>query len=254
MAGLAKKGNAYYALFSINGKTKWKRIGIMPYKDVLKALKSMEAKFDKERAGLQEIKPVTFFGYADIYLDYAKANKANNSWRRDKVSVNALTPYFGNMLLEAIGNQNIELYKAKRQNEEIKPRTINIELLCLSNMLRKAIEWNYLSHIPKIRKLKEKRKPPRFLCLEEMEKLVDCASPWIKPMLFVLRNTGLRSCELVDLKWADVDFTTNMLIVRNQKGNDFHSISMNEELKATLLFLKDNYITPQGKEVISKRV
>ncbi|MGE5446703.1 MAG: tyrosine-type recombinase/integrase [Ignavibacteriales bacterium] len=172
----------------------------MSYKDALKVLKDVEAKFDKQRVGLQEIKPVTFFEYADIYLDYAKANKAYNSWRRDKVSLNALTPYFGNMLLEAIGSQNIELYKAKRQKEGIKPRTINIELLCLSNMLRKAIEWDYLSHMPQIKLLKQERKSSRFLSLDEMEKLLEYASPWMKPMLLVLRNTGLRSCELVNLK------------------------------------------------------
>jgi len=27
MAGLTKKGNTYYAIFSVNGKSKWKRIG-----------------------------------------------------------------------------------------------------------------------------------------------------------------------------------------------------------------------------------
>jgi hypothetical protein len=60
MAGLTKKGNTYYALFSINGKTKWKRIGLMPYKDALKALKHIESTFDKEKVGIREIKSITF--------------------------------------------------------------------------------------------------------------------------------------------------------------------------------------------------
>jgi Site-specific recombinase XerD len=247
MAGLTKKGKTYYALFPTNGSTKWKRIGIMSYKDALKALKDMEAKFDKERLGLREIKPITFNEYVSPYLEYSKANKACKSWERDVVSLKALTSYFGNNFLEAIGNQDIELYKAKRQQDGLKPRTINIELLCLSNMLRKALEWDHLSRIPKIKLLKQEKKPPRFLSQEEMEILMEHATPWLKPMLLVLRNTGLRTRELVNLKWQDINFTNNLVIVRNNKGNDYHSIPMNEELRTTVLFLRDNYITPHGK-------
>jgi site-specific recombinase XerD len=68
-------------------------------------------------------------------------------------------------------------------------------------------------------------------------------------MLLVLRNTGLRKSELFNLKWEDVDFTKNLLLVRNRKGNSYHSIPMNEELRTTLLFLRDNYITPKGEIV-----
>jgi hypothetical protein len=158
MAGLTKKGNTYYALFSINGKTRWKRIGLMPYKDALKALKNMEATFDKEKVGIREIKSITFSEFSLLYLNYSRANKAYRTWERDGTSVRTLNPYFGNMLLESINNHHIELYKAKRQTDGVKPRTINIELKCLAHMLRKAVEWNYLTMIPKINLLKEEKK------------------------------------------------------------------------------------------------
>jgi hypothetical protein len=163
MAGLAKKGNTYYALFSINGKTKWKRIGIMPYKDALKALRNIEATFDKEKVGIKEMKSITFNDFSPLYLNYSRANKAHRTWERDGTSIRTLTPYFGNMILQAIDNRNMELYKAKRQTEGVKPRTINIELKCLRHMLSKALEWNYLNKIPPIKLLKEEKKPPRFL-------------------------------------------------------------------------------------------
>lgn len=252
MAGLTKKGKTYYALFSLDGKTKWQRIGNIPYKDALKVLKNMEAEFDKERVGLKEIKPINFIEYASIYLDYSKANKAYNSWRRDNTSIRALSSYFGNVLLNAIENQDIELYKAYRQREGIKSRSINLELLCLSNMLRKAIEWNYLKNMSKIKLLKQVKKPPRFLSKEEIEMLLESSSLWLRLILIVLRNSGLRTCELVNLRLEDIDFLTNTMIVRNQKGNDYHTISMNEELRTTLLFLGDNYVTPQGK-ILARR-
>lgn len=42
-------------------------------------------------------------------------------------------------------------------------------------------------------------------------------------------------------------FDNNLLLVRNTKGNDFNYISMNQELRDTLLFLKDNYVSPTSK-------
>lgn len=33
MAGLASKGDVYYALFTVNGKTKWNRIGKVSFRD-----------------------------------------------------------------------------------------------------------------------------------------------------------------------------------------------------------------------------
>lgn len=109
MAGLTKKSKSYYALFPVDGKTKWKRIGIMPYKDALKVLKDMEAKFDKEGIGFIEIKPITSKEYKPHYLRYSKGNKAYNSWRRDITSLKALSEFFDDMLLSTIGNREIEL-------------------------------------------------------------------------------------------------------------------------------------------------
>jgi hypothetical protein len=72
MAGITKKGDVYYALFSVDGKTKWKRIGIMPYKGALRVLKDMEARFEKEKVGLKELKPRVCKPLASSYASCAK--------------------------------------------------------------------------------------------------------------------------------------------------------------------------------------
>lgn len=80
-----------------------------------------------------------------------------------------------------------------------------------------------------------------------MSTLMQNATPWLKYILLVLRNSGLRSGELLSLKWKDINFDMNTLLVRNTKTNSFHSISMNKELRATLEYLKENYVSPIGK-------
>jgi len=245
MAGLTRKGKTYYALFKIAKKTKWVRIGSMPYKLALKKLKELESEFDSTY-GASELKPILFTDFSREYLAYSEANKAPKSYLRDQYAIKALAGYFGKHYLLEITNKDIELYKATRL-KTVKPRTINIELQCLSNMLKKALEWNYLTKLPTIKRLKETKKAIRFLTLEEMARLIQSASPWLRYILVVLRNSGLRKSELINLKLQDADFDNNVLLIKSTKTNNFNFISMNQELRETLLFLRDNYIAPNSK-------
>lgn len=89
----------------------------MPYKSALKALKQLEAEFDKSHVGLRGITPIAFNEFPSIYIEYSRANKAYNSWRRYTISLKALNEYFGTVLINSIGIREIELYKAKRQQD-----------------------------------------------------------------------------------------------------------------------------------------
>ncbi len=247
MAGLTKKGQTYYALFSINGKTKWIKIGKVSFKDAKEHLSKLEHKYDKDRIGLLDIEPITFNEYSVEYLKFSKANKAQGSWERDITSIRALSAYLGDMLLSSINNKLIEQYKSQRQKKGWTNRTINIELICLSVMLKKAIEWNYSSELPHIKKLKEQKKPPRYLTKNELNLFIESAPIWLKFILIVLRNTGLRSKQLRELQIDHANFDRDVLMIHNTKGNSYHTISMNEELKTTLLYLKDNHVSPLGQ-------
>jgi len=247
MAGLTKKGKTYYALFSISGQTKWIRIGNMPLQDARIALRKLEAQYDKQKLGILELKPITLSKFSAVYLEDSRVNKAHETWKRDRTSVKTLLSFFGSHLLDSIDSKSIERYKSYRQRQGVTNRTINIELLCLSSMMKKALESNNLLSLPKIKKLKETKKPPRFLTKEELAKLIDTQNPWLRYILLVLRNAGLRSGQLKNLRLCDADFNQNTILVLNTKGNDYHTVPMNPELRATLLYLADNYVSPQGE-------
>ncbi len=185
-----------------------------------------------------DIKPVPFNDLIVRYLNYSRANKAHRTWERDITSTRVLSPYFVTMMVDSIDNEHIELYKAKRQGEGVSNRTINIELLCLQYMLSKAIEWRLLSTSPKIKKLTSQEKPPRFLSRTELDMLMGAASLWLRLILTILRSAGLRSKQLRELKLDDAAHENDLLTILNTKGNGYYTVSMNDELKATLLFFK----------------
>jgi len=252
MAGLTKKGRSYYALFKNNGKTKWVRIGAMPYRNALKILRKLELDYYSNEFNIKKIQSIVFKEFIEQYLEYSKSNKARGSYLRDIASINALSKLFNSCLLNSIEAKELDSYKSKRIGDGVKNRTINIELYCLSNMLRKAIEWNYLSSKPKIQLLKQETKPPKFLTETEVRLLIESASPWLKPMLVVLINTGIRRHELFNIRFVDIDYSRRTLTVRSNKTYDFRLIPINNELYKTLHFLKDNYIHPNLNEVIKR--
>ncbi len=252
MAGLTKKGKSYYALFSQNGKTKWVKIGAMPYRNAVRALRKLESDYYSSNFKIKRIESISFGDFIKPYLEYSKSNKSYNSYLRDITSIKSLTKFFDSYSLNLIGTKDLDNYKNKRIGDGVKNRTINIELYCLSNMLRKAVEWNHLNSKPKIELLKQETKPPKYLNENEIRLLTESASPWLKPMLLVFINTGIRKHELFNIRFVDIDYNRSILTIRSNKTNDFRLIPINSELYKTLQFLKDYYIHPNTNEVIHR--
>jgi len=255
MASLVWNHGSYYAIFSVAGKKKWVRIGNVDKANARKILKQLELTQAQNRLHLLQTKPLTLVEFMDRYLDYAKVNKATNTLRSDCLVCNLLKQELGNSPLAKFNREAIEGYKIRRVNQGLKPSTINRQLAVISHMMQKAVDWGYLSGNPfnGIKMLKIPKQPPKLLTQEEIDRLIDAADLWLKPMLIVLRNTGLRTHELLGLRWADVDFSRNLITVRNQKGNSYRAIPMTQELYQILLWLRSNYVNPKGVTVTPRQ-
>ena len=215
-------------------------------------LKKLEEDHEKRKFKIVEDKLILFKDYASEYLDFSKANKAYKSYIRDGTSIKNLLPSFGNIYLPRITTHAIEQYKVKRLGH-VKPRTVNIELRCLSHMFNKAVEWGYIGDSPfkGVKLFTYKKKPPRFLTKEEAKRLLDTSSAWLKPMVIVMLNTGIREGERARLKFEDVDFKRKTILIHSSKGGGHRPIPMNENVSNMLQWLKDNYVAKTNK--VTKR-
>lgn len=209
-------------------------------------LRKLEEEHDRKKFGIIDEKQVPFENYAREYLDYSRTNKAEKSYERDKTSMHTLLRFFRSIHLPRLKSRHIENMKTKRLAEGVSPRTVNIELRCLSHMLNKAVEWGYIRESPfkNIKLLTYEKKPPRFLTKEEVSKLLEASTLWSKPIFIVMLNTGIREGERRRLKFEDIDFENKRILVRSSKTKDFRSIPMNEETEKTLKWLTKNYIPP----------
>jgi integrase len=76
----------------------------------------------------------------------------------------------------------------------------------------------------------------KSLSEDEVDALIAHADPWIRPHLIFLRNTGLRSGELLSLRREDVDLSTRRAIIRDTKNGEDRIIPLNA---AAIQVIKD---------------
>jgi integrase len=176
-----------------------------------------------ERAGLGLVDPgsrqeVLFETFADEFMEkYSKPKK--RSWRRDETSLYNLKPIFKNKYLSRIGSDLVEGYLAER-TKKVSPATANRELALLKTMFNKAADWGKidLSPISKIKKFREENIKERILTQDEARRLIEAAKKELRPFLIIALNTGMRRNEILSLKWENVNFANEFILIESARS------------------------------------
>lgn len=164
----------------------------------------------------------TFASFADYWFStYVTTNNKPSEQRMKRSTLDRhLLPAFGNQLLTNINLESIEMYKAAKQTEGLRPKTVNNHLTILAKCLRTAEEWQRLPRAPRIRLLKAPAPEVAFLDSEESKRLLaDQAEPLWDGMAAVALRTGLRLGELLALEKRDADLRRRQLTVARSYVN-----------------------------------
>lgn len=229
------RGRVWYIGYSHNGKRRRIAVGTSEEQADL-VMAQMKMKLSRNEP-LEEPAPAVmiFDKLCDEYLEFSKANKTPQSFRRDQTSIANLKETFGGKLITAITAHNLERYKSKRRNQ-VKPATINRELSCIKHMFNKAVHFGFLRHnqLNTVKKFKEPPGRVRYLNDEEIAKVLDQCASYLKPIVICALNTGMRKGEILSLKWQDVDLKNRFLFVRKAKNNETRTLPICEVLYETL--------------------
>jgi integrase len=181
---------------------------------------------------------VLFNNLAEDY--FRKVSKQKRSWRRDRVTLDHLERFFRGKLVSEITSKGVEEYKAKR-HKEVSESTINREIALLSNVFTTAVTWKHATSNPVrgVARFEEPDPVERPLTVDEESRLINAASKHLKPILVLLINTGLRRNELLSLRWKNVDFAKNQLIIpkTNCKRKQMRMVPLNSVAVKTLIAL-----------------
>lgn len=152
-----------------------------------------------------------------------------NYWK-DKIgdlTIQDLTP----SVITAVRN---ELKKGKVQGGKLRSNgTVNRYMAVLSHAFTIAMkEWEWVNDNPfmRVSKLKEARGRVRYLSEEERHRLLKACKESKKQHLYFIVvlaiSTGARKNEILTLKWKDVHFDREVIILDKTKNGDIRSLPL----------------------------
>lgn len=185
-----------------------------------------------------------------FFQDFANGARAKKTVRSYREMLKPFLARFGEYRLNQITRQQIEGYLTGR---EIANRTRNIVLSNLRLVFQKAVEWDYLQNSPTlgVRRFPEEKGGSRALTYKELVSLWDRLRPWQKSVIMVMVFSGMRPGEVSNLKFQDINWEENELIVvsdknRKTKTRRSRKIKLSPDLRDELLFLRENLPIMRG--------
>jgi integrase len=147
--------------------------------------------------------------------------------------------------LPAITDARIEDYKAARIRGGTGPAGVNRDLSLLRLVLKQAKRERYIAQIPlddpdHFLNERKERLQARPFTLEEEQQLPSVATGYLRPLLILLLDSGLRpNAEALPLRWKDIDFERGMItVIASKTPAGLRTAPMTTRLKAELLCWK----------------
>ncbi len=95
---------------------------------------------------------------------------------------------------------------------------------------------------------KQSKKLPIILSVDEVQRMFDvCDNPKHLAILAILYSCSLRSSELINLKWTDIDRSRMIINIRQGKGKKDRQVGLNQKL---IEILTDYYKQYRSKEYV----
>jgi len=159
-----------------------------------------------------------FEDFAEEWLDkQCKPNNSPSEYRNKRSRLrNHLIPFFKGKYLDEITRRMVADYIASKKGT-IKDSTINRTVSILSKMVNDAVAWEDLSEKPAafVKKLRENDQGFDFYSRDEAKRLLEGCDPKDYALLSCALHTGMRTGEIVALKWAEVNLSNNLITVRS---------------------------------------
>ena len=188
--------------------------------------------FDRKYRIEQRRQKIGFKTFAQIYVeDYMMTARRN--FQSDVYRLNELNSFFKDTDLRDITPFTVERFRKSRLKAGNSKSTVNRYTALLKTMLNTAIQENYAEENPvtKVKLYSEKDNLcERILTEQEEIRLYEASADYLRPIITVALNTGMRKGEILNLKWSQVDLKTKRLRVEKTKSQKLRFIPMNDNV------------------------
>jgi integrase len=167
-----------------------------------------------ENPGVLEKVPserMTFDELTGWYLDLSQIKKLA-SFDRISGALANFNAVFGKRIISSLKPLDLEEYQEKREEAGRAPATIDMELVITKTMITKAFDNDLVDGrtLKAFRAVKRKLRRGsnarrRTITIQEFCKLVEVAPAHLKAVLTIAYNTGMRTAEILNLRWSYID-------------------------------------------------
>lgn len=231
---ISKRNGKFYCRFQINGERHHKLcVGATSLKEAEKMESAFKYKLMQQQNGVipRDLKNITINKLFKIYLEYSETNK--KSYNSDVSRTKLIKQYFGETtLIKDITPEKVEKFKVFLLDQNRSTMTVNRYLEQIKTAFRMAVDNNYLLKNPcqNIKKFPVKNYSVRYLKPDEEERLFKVLPEYLKGIVIVALNTGLRKSNILELRWEQINFDFNFIEILENKGNKHLLIPLNEKL------------------------
>src|SRR6266851_8243123 len=232
----------------VNGKQERKFDAVWTENDARDALSRRLKAIEAGR--LTRPADATLAALADEYLSY-KSNQQKRSLKEDRRIIKTrLLPAFGaDLLLRRLSESLIAQYEKKRAGE-VSAFTVSNELSVLRHMLRLGRKWGYVEQVPEIELPKKPEGRQRYLDEDEITRLLtaceESKNPYLRTIVTLALNTGMRKGEILGLAWEQVDLSTARLTLYKTKSGKPRGVPINRAVYEALVALEPDAKQRQG--------
>ena len=230
--GLWERNGRYYAQITVedpnSGVKQVKRVPLEGAASDAQAVAKYQDLLTQRRKGALPVLKRTpkFADYAAQYFDYykkVKDAKRESTLYTERIAINHWEEHLGHVRLDRITRALVNGYIAKRQGAGVTGRTVNLEVICFRNVMKRAIDDGWITTLPtlNLRPLKWTARRRGLLAREDIEQLCEVAvndkafkngvefADYVK----LMAACGARRNETLRLKWSDVDWERKQLTI-----------------------------------------
>jgi integrase len=200
-------------------------------------LAAERARVEKVRTlGYTPPSQISFAEASERFLAHQRPRLCASGYERCRGIVeDHLKPFFAGEL-RSVTRASVNRFVTAR-SAEMSPSSVIKELNVLKRMLRLCEEEWELIPVNPSRGVRPPRAPAgrlRYLQPTELRALLEACPEWLRVVVAIAVATGMRRGEILKLRWLDVDFTNNRILLPQTKNGEGRIVYLNKMAQAAL--------------------